>query len=326
MNKRGILIEGRRIKFLPEKQRYFIKLVKSESGLTWLQLSNFLDVSTHTVRVDWLTEKSTLPESHFNKMITLIKSKSKRKIIEEKYVKKILPMSWGRSLGGKNSIEKIRKRNIPNPCKDIFKNDDFSELVGIILGDGSVSRKVVEIDLENPYELEYADTISKFFHTLFQLKTIRKIKSSVIILRVNSIGLVEFLSKIGIKSGNKTKNNVGVPSFIKRDKYLAKRCLRGLVDTDGGLFAKDKKSKRAFVEFKSKTTRLRRDFDRMANMLGFRTSRSGKIAVRIQNQDDVIKYMKEIGSNNPKIKLKIHNINKFGVIPTTSKIKEAMRQ
>lgn len=45
--------------------------------------------------------------------------------------------------------------------------------------------------------------------------------------------LVNFLLSIGMKSGNKIKNQVGFPDWIWEDKKYIKSCLRGLIDTDG---------------------------------------------------------------------------------------------
>jgi len=48
-------------------------------------------------------------EEKFKKMLSLADEKRVKKQIIEKDIKEILPANWGRKLGGKISIEKIRK-------------------------------------------------------------------------------------------------------------------------------------------------------------------------------------------------------------------------
>jgi intein/homing endonuclease len=311
MNRQGVIIVDRRIKFYKGRQREFIKMIKSCSNMTWAELSKFLNISERTLRIDWLGEKCTLPEEKFKKMLSLVDEKRVKKQIIEKYIKEILPANWGRKLGGKISIEKIRKRNVIKLIDDIENSKDFSEIVGIILGDGSISEKVVEITLEYPSELDYSNYISKKFKRVFNLMPNIKIdkKNSAIRLRVYSKDLVRFLTSKGLKIGNKIANGIGIPSFIKKDKKLLKFCLRGLIDTDGGFFQKEKNGKRVIIEFKNENEKLLKDVKEALEKLGFTTSKSRK-GIRVQKQEDVIDYINKIGTKNYKNVLRL---KKFGI-------------
>ena len=52
---------------------------------------------------------------------------------------------------------------------------------------------------------------------------------------MQSINFVDFFKeKFGYKVGDKIRNKVEIPDLILKDDELAKSCLRGLMDTDGG--------------------------------------------------------------------------------------------
>jgi hypothetical protein len=62
----------------------------------------------------------------------------------------------------------------------------------------------------------------------------RSVNASVII--VTGVNFVEYLMELGLKIGNKVKQQVGVPEWIKSDRGFSRACVRGLFDTDGGTF------------------------------------------------------------------------------------------
>jgi len=53
---------------------------------------------------------------------------------------------------------------------------------------------------------------------------------------VSSSNLIDYLLKQGIVPGNKVKNQVCVPGWIKQNLGYRVACLRGLMDTDGGVY------------------------------------------------------------------------------------------
>ncbi len=214
----------------------------------------------------------------------------------------------------------IRKPiTIPEQCEEL------GEFIGVVLGDGHLSRKQVEIVLENPSEQGFAIRCSLLIKELFGLISVIRINpnENSLKLRVNSLSLVEFLLSKGLFVGNKIKNDVGIPQFVFDNNVLLTSCIRGLIDTDGGIFSKDRKGNRAIIEFENRTVQLRKDFKTGLEKLGFTPSRSGGISnsIRIQKQDEVRRFIKEIGFNNPKNLLKSQIFLETGLIPSAKEVK-----
>jgi intein/homing endonuclease len=63
-----------------------------------------------------------------------------------------------------------------------------------------------------------------------------------IILSKQSKNLVFTLEEIGLKAGNKSKNRTSIPNWILKDKQYSIACIRGLIDTDGSVYPKTKKT------------------------------------------------------------------------------------
>jgi len=188
----------------------------------------------------------------------------------------------------------------------------LAEFIGIILGDGHIDKNEIEITLEHPTELEYAQYIQNLIYSLFRYKTSIKLKPrNALRIRVYSREIVRKIQSLGLPHGNKIKNNIDIPNFVKKDKTLLKFCIRGLVDTDGGFFFKQKGYHRLIIEFKNLSPALLNSFAWGIHELGFTPSKSGGLGavVRIQNQRDVAKYLQEIGTSNSKI---INKIKKLG--------------
>jgi len=204
-------------------------------------------------------------------------------------------------------IKKLCKINVLN-----LTDPKLAEFIGIILGDGHVDKNEIEITLEHPAELEYAKYIQNLAYSLFGYKTkIRPKHPNAIRIRIYSRKIVREIQNLGLPSGDKIKNRADIPDFIKQDKNLLKYCVRGLVDTDGGFFFKQRGYHRLIIEFKSLSPQIINSFADAVKALGFTPSKSGGkgACVRIQNQEEVANYIQTIRTSNNKI---IKKISKLG--------------
>ena len=52
-------------------------------------------------------------------------------------------------------------------------------------------------------------------------------------IAVNRKQLVDFCQKIGLVKGNKVRQQIDIPQWIKNNKKFSIACIRGLIDTDG---------------------------------------------------------------------------------------------
>jgi hypothetical protein len=95
-----------RLKFKKGLQRKFVLEIKQKSGLTWAKLGDLLNVSEHTVRVDWGYELSTIPLSYAKRLLQSFPIASWESVCGE-WVEEILPVHWGHQKRNINEVKII---------------------------------------------------------------------------------------------------------------------------------------------------------------------------------------------------------------------------
>ena len=291
-----------KIRLKKGKQRELIFLVKKD--LSWKELSKILEIPEGYLCRDIKNEKFLISEEVYNKICSILQTNFDSFILEK------LPDNWGRSLGGLNS-EGSTKKIIHPPY-----NKKLAEFIGAVLGDGHVFsykrgkkigvygiRIAGDINLDKDYHLNYLSNISK---DLFDINTKEILKISENhkerFLDLYSKELVIFFGSMGIKPGNKIKNQSTIPKWIfEKDSYL-KACLRGLIDTDGSIFKMSNKDPNLLrINFTNHNRMLLLDTQKGFKKLGYNTSKiiSNK-QFFISRQGDIKKYLKEIGFSNKK--------------------------
>lgn len=159
----------------------------------------------------------------------------------------------------------------------------MAEILGVILGEGHLDMKTLTI-AGNSDELEHYIYLNKKIKELFGLDSkILKIKNqNSMQLRIYSTELINFLITNNFVLGDKIKNKESLPKWIfDKPEYIG-GALRGLLDTDGGIYQKQKKYKRAIIEFQTESPYIRANIYEMLRKLGFAPSKSD-VNVRIQN-------------------------------------------
>lgn len=178
-----------------------------------------------------------------------------------------------------------------------------------MLGDGTITDYRVAVCL-NKDESSYADFVSNLIKKLFHTESKRvpsKIANSLEVV-VYRKRLIDFLISSGLFVGNKIKNGADVPKWIMKNIEFQKACIRGLIDTDGCVFDHAYKSngkmyKYRKIDFTSASRPLLDSAFKILINLGFsvRICKSGR-ALRIEDQKGVARYLKEVGSHNPRYK------------------------
>lgn len=185
---------------------------------------------------------------------------------------------------------------------ELKENEELAEMVGIILGDGGLyitpfKQYELEIALNGVDEYPYVQYVEVLMEKMFTIKPRRKWAKDAegatgdekgIELIITNKSVVENLILKGLKTGNKVKNQVSVPSWIRksprwikenREKWEKKFklfvivCLRGLTDTDGSIFINHQDGRAyIYISFKSASKPLANDYKEMCKSLGFKTS------------------------------------------------------
>lgn len=293
-----------RIKLKEGKQRQLIYSIKIQKEYTWQKFAEYLNVSFPALK-EWYLENCLLPLEIFE-----ILNKQKN---YDNFITEIKEEHWGQALGGK--ISKGSIMSIYYPPKSV----ELSELVGIILGDGNINvytkgKKIAtyslricgHIDKEQDYLINF---VSPLIEKLFGIKSTFYISnhSRAFYLIANSRKLAEFLYALGLKDGNKIKNKVEIPKWVKENLEFSKSCIRGLIDTDGNIHRMSKKDPQLLrISFKSHNIKMLTDVREMYLTLGLHPSKViNEKSIYISRKKDVEKYINEIGFHNLKHKKRL---------------------
>lgn len=197
-------------------------------------------------------------------------------------------------------------QNQPRPIHKPARSEMLAEFVGIMLGDGGMTPYQICITLGYKADQEYSTFLRAFLKKLFQLSpSIHERNKSYITHVISRKELVDYCVSLGLCIGNKVKQQVDMPSWIKKDEELIKACIRGLMDTDGCIFqechsinARRYCYPRIFLV--SYSNPLRRAIYDGLIRLGFSARlRSGR-SVTLEKRSDIIRYFSFIGTHNPK--------------------------
>ncbi|TSC71268.1 MAG: Lon-like ATP-dependent protease [Parcubacteria group bacterium Gr01-1014_49] len=209
---------------------------------------------------------------------------------------------WWESTGRfkKNPILEPRAVHRPN------RDDNLAEFIGIMMGDGGISRYQIVITLHHTEDLEYASFVALLVKKLFKIAPSinHSAKNSVNDLTVSRKELVRYLHELGLPIGNKVKQRLDIPAWIKGDPKLAIACLRGLVDTDGCIFTHRYRAKGSWYTYKklsftSASKPLRKSVHTLLQKFGFHSRITDK-DVRLDRVEDMERYFSIVGSHNPK--------------------------
>lgn len=202
--------------------------------------------------------------------------------------------------------KKSRRKKVCLPERSLV----LAEFVGIMMGDGGIgSQWQACITLNSQKDSVYIEYIDGLIQKLFTLvpKRFYYPHKNAIRLMLNSVEVVDFLVAQGLPRGDKLKNGLGIPDWIKANPYHKRMCVRGLVDTDGCMYVHVHKVGRKIyknigLSFFSKSPELIAQVAGVFEENGIMphiTSRGTDIY--IYRSDSVAKYLEVFGTSNPRI-------------------------
>lgn len=330
---RKAVMKNQRIKFLKGQQAKFLSQVILKSNLPTKQLAYLAGVCSRSFS-DWKREKATISLSaaelfrrQFNipfpedKSEMVIRWESMQKDANKKggyshFYKYGSPgTKEGRSKGGKITFEKLRAEGrIPKIKQYTFlkeTNNDLAEFIGIMLGDGGIHLGQCTITLNAEKDKKYAEYISSLGEKLFgeKPKFFKRKNECTLVVYYYGNALVEYLLSLGLRSGNKVRQQVGVPEWILESIEYKKACLRGLMDTDGGIFlhryyVKGKRYQYKKLSFTNRSVPLLRFVKQTLQELGFTPKAIEQVEnkkVWLYNMQEVNRYLDIVGTSNPRL-------------------------
>lgn len=305
----------------------FFKNLKRKTTLSWGEISFEVNVPLRTLH-DWRSGNYSMPlekalelERKFN--VTIPKNAVKRP--QYWHIRKAARLGAvarykkygnpgteeGRSKGGRNSMLTHKLLGTGFVQRKIIyypkKSSKLAEFAGIQLGDGGISNYQVSITLNQRDDREYSFYVAGLMAELFKIKPsiYERPEQSTLTIAASSVNLVEFLVKLGFVTGNKVKQSVGVPSWIFDKKGWQAAFVRGIFDTDGSVYLDKHKIrgrvyKNLGIAFSGSSKPLLISVKLILNKLGFSPTDSHKNMILMRRENEIRRYFREIGTNNPK--------------------------
>lgn len=322
-----------RIKFFAGLQTRFIEEVYTRSSLSTKELAGIAGVHPRSFR-DWKREKLTMTlaaaEVFCDKFGTALpedkelmvgrwlnaQREAAKKGGRSRFMMYGSPGTLeGRRKGGQMAMEKLRKRGIVPLVKNYELpkdfNDNLAEFVGIMLGDGGMTYGQCTITLNSIKDIEYSQFIISLSHKLFgeRPKIFMRKNENTMIIYYNGVSLVRYLVSIGLKTGNKLKQQVGVPEWVVNSKSYKIACLRGLMDTDGGVFLHKYTVKRKIYGYKkicfsNRSMPLLKFVKQTLEEIGYAPRLIDNVEnkkVWLYNIQEVDRYLNEVGTHNHRL-------------------------
>lgn len=311
----------------PSKGMQSAWLINVKEMLSIKEISLVCSCSERTVR-DWQNEKSVMNYEALHLICKYLKlsipkvdkiykyahtskaGKKGSKSLFKKYGK--IPINeidrkqawekWWEDVGSKGGVKILQSKEINIPQKDV----QLAEFVGIVLGDGAVSKYRVDITLNSVDDLEYSRYVRKLIKKLFKVepKAYFRKGMKVVDIVVARTQLVLFLIELGLMIGHKVRHQISIPNWILENNNYANACVRGLMDTDGSFFTHtytvgSKTYSYKKITFSSASVPLRKNVLDVLASAGI-TAHISTTNVRIDAVEDVKRYVKIIGTSNPK--------------------------
>lgn len=323
-------LNSKRAFFPKGRQKEFLLLSKVDLGCTWKDFAEISRTSVHTLAY-WRGEKNSMSLYAVDAICKKRKMKMPVGIIikdpywnvsnagkaggkalvdkygavggDESYRKKKWGEWWDRE--GKSKTSGI---TTPRTFQKALPSKRLAEFVGIMLGDGGVSKYQFTVTLNSVTDKEYLAFVKKLVEDLFKIPVgvyINK-KSSAWRIVVSRSSLISYLLTLGLKEGNKVTQQVDIPQWIKSNRPHSMACLRGLIDTDGCIILHRYHSKGRVYRYK-KIGYTSRSYplicsvcDILSNLAIKHRITKNRYEVRIEAKEDVCKYFQLVGTHNPK--------------------------
>jgi len=323
-------LNSNRALFPKGKQKEFLLVSKNALQYTWKELA---DISKTSVRnlADWRIEEHSMSYHAVEQICKKRKIETPTELIikdqywyvaqaaqaggraivekygavggNEHYRKKKWREWWKRD--GGHSGSKITQ---PHSFNRPGQSTELAEFFGILLGDGGISKYQITVTLNSVTDKKYLTFVENLIKGLFNVpigyySDKKSLARRIVISRTS---LISYLRTLGLKEGNKVKQQVDIPEWIKRNSEYSRACLRGLIDTDGCIILHRYRSKGSMyyykkIGFTSRSYPLLHSVSAILSNLEIkhRITRNG-YDVRIEANEGVRKYFQLVGTSNPK--------------------------
>lgn len=217
----------------------------------------------------------------------------------------------GRRLGGLHSLKTHRARKtgfkMLRPIVAPAHSVALAELLGILAGDGHIGEYQATVTTNSLTDMPHALHVQKLFSDLFGVMapiSLRKGKNACAVV-VSSREVGRFLVTKGMPKGNKIREGLCMPLWVKRKRAYRHAFLKGLFDTDGCVYVdrhthKGRIYKNIGMAFTNRSLPLLADFKAGLETLGLHPTQKTKYTVFLRREKEIELYFNFVGSSNPK--------------------------
>lgn len=326
----------------PSSVDQFLKNIKISTGLTLDQLAKTVHLSGRTLR-DWANGKYTpkleiiqhfaatynVPTPPITKQLddfwyTVQAGKMGGRAVIKKHGPPYISLETRRRAGFKAFLTRLRRGDQFFLRKEFSRppyNEKLAEFIGIILGDGAITPTQITITLHRIDDAVFIKYVKTLIKSLFAIEASIREREMVKNIVISRIGLVEFLTQMGLPIGSKVRHQVDVPSWIKNNSTFARACIRGLYDTDGSFYIdihryKNKIYKHCAVNFTNRSLPLLYFFKQNLEMMGLHPVQTSRYAVALRRKDEIVTFFNKINPSNSKHWKKMINycFEKYGEV------------
>lgn len=206
---------------------------------------------------------------------------------------------WGKIASFQEEVNTIERRvYLKKEIKKIKLDGNLSEIIGVLNGDGHISRNKKEICVVgNKHEQNYALYLKKLFEMKLQINFNLFFYGNCFKLKGYSVELSNLLMKnYGLPNGNKLGKLHILPKILD-DKKLLMRYTKGLFDTDGTFYIRRRKD--AVIEISNTDKNFLIEIKSALEDFGFSVSLL-KNHVAIYKKEDINKFFNLIKPANSK--------------------------
>ena len=310
-------MEDLRVKFQTEKQKEFIQqILKNLNSPNLKNLLSYDSEISYSALKKYAREESLMPLSLVKELCELSKIDFKSLNLE------YLNSNWGAVKGGKAGIrvtltrhkdklavwrkrgweKSLKSLSNPKEIKEPPLNEELAELIGIYLGDGTLTKYFMKISGDYRYDLPYFKYLSRLIFNLFALKPkiSKENKRNTAYLTIFSKNFCSFFKKkYAFNYGDKIRNQSKIPEVIMKNKKLSIACLRGLMDTDGSVSRRGRNGSQFCIHFCAYNPQLLNQVKSIGKELKIFTYFSDK-GMGTNNSENIKRYFRLVGSSTLK--------------------------
>ncbi len=324
-------IYKKRIIFPKGEQTKFLFVQIKRANISWSKLAEKININIRTLN-DWKRENYSIPVDKLEKICKISGSKMPKNIklknpfwytFKGAKLGAIVTLNKYGRVGGDQAYQKkkwyewwnkkgkYRKTGCiikPLPIKIPRFSKNLAEFTGIMIGDGGMTKGQITISTNSVDDRQYGYFVRKLIKKLFNLNaSIYYVEGvRVMTIAVSRKKLVEFCSKkLGLHIGNKLKQGLDIPRWVRKNPEFERACVRGIMDTDGSIFnechnIKGKKYSYKKLCIVSASPELRQSIFRILEKNSLSPKIKSGRCVQIEARINIDKYFKIIGTSNPK--------------------------